>query len=105
MYNLYKYEEQDGTDQLSSLFQKPLYHFDTLEAGVIWMLNFRVICNRNGKLKISIASTKAKSREPAYSQALVQNKTIGSWSYPESQAGRQSDGYGGWCLELRWGGR
>jgi len=30
-------------------------------------------CNRN--LEISTAVTKAKSREPAYSQALNQNKT------------------------------
>jgi len=29
---------------------------------------------RNRKLNISTALTKAKSREPAYSQALVQNK-------------------------------
>jgi len=29
----------------------------------------------------------------------------GSGSEPESQAGRQTDGYGGWCLELRRGGR
>ena len=28
-------------------------------------------------------------------------KSIGSGSDPESQAGRQSDDYGGWCLELR----
>jgi len=30
--------------------------------------------NHDRKLEISTASTKAKSREPAYSQALVQNK-------------------------------
>ena len=37
------------------------------------------LCNRNRirirKLEISTAPTKANSREPAYSQALVQNKT------------------------------
>ena len=34
---------------------------------------------------------------------LSKTKSIDS---PESQAGRQSDGYDGWCLELRWeGGR
>src|SRR6218665_2198606 len=32
-------------------------------------------------------------------------KSIGSGQDPESQAGRQSDGYGGRCLELRRGGR
>src|SRR6218665_1621563 len=30
--------------------------------------------NRNRKLEISIGPTKAKLREPAYSQALIQNK-------------------------------
>jgi len=35
---------------------------------------------------------------------LSETKSIGSWSDPESQAGRQSDGYGGWCLEFRRGG-
>src|SRR6218665_350021 len=73
--------------------------------------------NRNCKLEISTAPTKAKSREPAYSQALVQIKIdrkrvryieSGRQAVRQSgrQAGRQSDGYGGWCLELRWeGGR
>src|SRR6218665_942534 len=32
---------------------------------------------------------------------LSKAKSIGSRSDPESQASRQSDGYGGWCLELR----
>src|SRR6218665_1272495 len=32
--------------------------------------------NRNRKLDICIAPTKAMSREPAYSQALLQNKII-----------------------------
>jgi len=52
--------------------------------------------NHNRKLKISTAPTKAKSWEPAYSQALIQNKI---------QRVRQAYGYGGWCLELRQGGR
>ena len=63
--------------------------------------------NRNRKLLISRAPTKAKSQEPAYSQALNQNKIdrqrsrLRDYDYdqdPESQAGRQLDGYGGWCL-------
>ena len=36
---------------------------------------------------------------------LSKTKSIGSGSDSESQAGRQSDGYGGWCLELRRRGR
>src|SRR6218665_3423319 len=36
---------------------------------------------------------------------LTKTKSIGSRQGPQSQAGRQSDGYGGWCLELRRGGR
>src|SRR6218665_431162 len=50
------------------------------------------------KLDISTAPTKARSRKPAYSQALIQNKIDRHGSDPESQAGRQSsDWYGGWC--------
>src|SRR6218665_179989 len=36
---------------------------------------------------------------------LTRTKSLDSGQNPESQAGRQSDGYGGWCLELRRGGR
>src|SRR6218665_1026848 len=57
--------------------------------------------NHNRKLEISTALTKRKSREPVYSQALVQNK-IERQRIRESE--RQSDGYGGRCLELRRGG-
>src|SRR6218665_1766320 len=66
------------------------------------------LLNRNCKLEISTAPTKAKSREPAYSQALVQNKIDRQWVRSREsgrQASRQSDGYGGWCLKWRWGGR
>ena len=41
---------------------------------------------RNPKLLISTAPPRAKSREPAYSQALIQTKSIGIGSDPESQA-------------------
>ena len=41
------------------------------------------INNRNRKLEISTAPTKAKSREPAYSQALVQKTSIGHGSDPD----------------------
>src|SRR6218665_1263529 len=56
------------------------------------------LCYR--ELQISRVPTKAKSREPAYSQALSQNKIDRQQSKPR-EAGRQSDGYGGWCFELR----
>ena len=36
-----------------------------------------------------------KSREPAYSQALIQNKID-----RQRVISRESDGYGGWCLEF-----
>src|SRR6218665_2382106 len=39
-----------------------------------------------------LAPTKAKSRKPAYSQALVKNKIDRQGSDPERQAGRQSEG-------------
>src|SRR6218665_1786061 len=59
----------------------------------------------NRKLLISRAPTKARSQEPAYSQALNQNKIDRQRQDKESEAGRPSDGYGGWCLQLRRGGR
>src|SRR6218665_3923576 len=32
---------------------------------------------------------------------LIKTKSVGRGEDPESQTGRQSDGYSGWCLELR----
>ena len=53
----------------------------------------------NRKLEISTAPTKAKSWEPAYSQALNQTKIDRHGVKIQSQAGGiQSDGYGGWCF-------
>ena len=62
---------------------------------------------RNRILEISIEPTKTKSRKPVYSQVLIQNK-IDRQSVKirrVRKAGNQSDGYGGWCLELRREGR
>src|SRR6218665_3654558 len=61
---------------------------------------------RNRKLYISTEPTKAKWREPAYSHALIQNKIdrLRVKFLRGRQAGRESDGYGGRCLELRRGG-
>src|SRR6218665_3065244 len=50
---------------------------------------------RNRNLDISTTPTKARSREPAYSQALIQNK-IDRQIQRVRQAGRQSE----WCLGL-----
>src|SRR6218665_3920931 len=36
---------------------------------------------------------------------LTKTKLIGSSQDPENQAGRESDGYGGWCFEFRRGRR
>ena len=76
------------------------------DASVAMGENAPVSCclcsNRN--LLISRVPTKAKSHEPAYSQALNQNKIDRRRSRSRQsgrQAGRQSGGYGGWCLELR----
>ena len=66
----------------------------------------RPIQNRNRKLNISTAPTKTRSREPAYSQALIQNK-IDRQRVRYRESGRQeesqSDGYGGWCNLLVFG--
>src|SRR6218665_2686006 len=48
---------------------------------------------------------KRSRRNQRIHRRLTKTKSIGSVQDPESQAGRQSDGYGGWCLELRRGGR
>ena len=45
--------------------------------------------NRNRKLNISTAPTKARSREPAYSQALIQNKIDRQRVRPR-ESGRQT---------------
>src|SRR6218665_1183432 len=61
------------------------------------------IVNRNRKLLISRAPTKAKLQEPAYSQALNQNKID-----RQRSRSRESDRHTVrrlWCLELRRGGR
>jgi len=57
----------------------PIPHYSALES---YQQSAMLVCvylynrnrDRNRKLEISAASTKAKSHEPAYSQALVQNK-------------------------------
>ena len=46
-------------------------------------------CIRNRKLKTSTAPTKAKSREPAFSQALIQNK-INRQRVRSRESGRQT---------------
>ena len=54
----------------------------------LWRQN--IYCrNRNRKLKISRALTKAKSREPACSQALIQNK-IDRQRVRSRESGRQT---------------
>jgi len=57
--------------------------------------------NRNHTLEISKAPSKAKLWESAYSQALNQNKI--DRQEVKIKRVRQTDGYGGWCLELRRG--
>src|SRR6218665_2415202 len=48
---------------------------------------------------------KRSRRNHLIHRRLTKTKSIGSGQDPESHAGRQLDGYGGWCLELRRGGR
>ena len=48
-----------------------------------------LLCNRNRKLLISRAPTKTKSQEPAYSQALNQNK-IDRQRSRSRESGRQT---------------
>ena len=46
---------------------------------------------------------KQSRRNQLIHKRLTKTKSIGSGQDPESQAGRQSDGYGGWSLELKRG--
>ena len=48
---------------------------------------------------------KRSRRNQLIHRRLTKIKSIGSAQDPESQAGRQSDGYGGWYSESRRGGR
>src|SRR6218665_1388994 len=48
---------------------------------------------------------KRSRRNQLIHRRLTKTKSISSGQDPKSQAGRHSDGYGGWCLELRRGGR
>src|SRR6218665_3087586 len=46
---------------------------------------------------------KQSLRNQLIHRRLTKTKSIGSGQDPESQSGRQLNGYGGWCLELRYG--
>src|SRR6218665_3279077 len=72
---------------------------------VYYFIIFFWCCNRNPKLKISTAPSKAKSQELVYSQALNQNTIDRQGLRPDSQSGRHLDGYGGLCLDERRRGR
>src|SRR6218665_475096 len=48
---------------------------------------------------------KRSRRNQLIHRRLTKTNLIGNGQDPESQAGRQSDGYGGWYLELGRGGR
>ena len=54
-------------------------------------------CNRNHKLEISTASTKAKSWELAYSEALIQNKIDRQW-VRSRESGRQTGRWLWWMV-------
>ena len=56
-----------------------------------------VLPNRNRNIQTSTAPTKAKSREPAYSLALSQNK-IDSQRIKSGESGRQIDGRPRWVM-------
>src|SRR6218665_2655285 len=67
--------------------------FVAVHAGTAYqemkMTKVYFVCHRNRKLLISRVPTKAKSREPAYSQALNQNKIDRQWSRSR-ESGRQT---------------
>jgi len=64
-----------------------------------------VSANRNRKLDISTAPIKVKSLEPAYSQALIQDKLDRQGVKIQRVKQTVKRLYGGWCMELRRSGR
>ena len=65
-------------------------------------------CNRN---RVVIVNSRLLERPQKRSRGvqlihrrLTKRKSLRSGQHPESQEGRQSDCYGGWCLKLRLGG-
>jgi len=61
----------------------------------------RLVSNRNRKLEISRAPTKAKSREPAYSQALNQKKTYMVWTLGNNGRKKTTTCSTAWACERR----
>jgi len=76
--------------------------------GAVHSIHGHSHSNRNRKIVNSIFLQRPKKRSRGNQlihKRLSKTKSIGSRSDPENQAGRQSDGYGGWCLELGLGWR
>ena len=83
-----------------------------IPAGGPNVRNASKLSSRSRKIVIVIVNSwflerpqKRSCRNQLIHRRLTKTKSIGSCQDPESQAGRQLDGYGGWCLELRRGGR
>jgi len=66
---------------------------------------YYVLKAKQGSIRNPCTRAHGKLAMPLIHRRLTRTKSIGSGQNPESQAGRQSDGYFGWCLELRRGGR
>ena len=87
--------------QISILYRNtypaPEKYLNTLHRNRIVIVNSRFLER----------TQKRSRRNQLIRRCLSKKKSIGSGSDPESQAGtgRQSDSYGGWCLELRRSGR
>jgi len=71
------------------------------------MYQSRIANYKNGLIIVIVNSRflerpqKRNRKNQLIHRRLTRTKSIGSGQNPESQAGRESDGYGGWCLELR----
>ena len=59
----------------------------------------------NSGFDSALKSEVAGSSWLAYSHALSHKKSIGMGSRSRESGSKQGNGYGGWCLELRLGGR
>ena len=83
-------------------------HSDTLKQAVTDLACLRaqaaliLLQTRFGTTNfIYLLRSSAYKSDGAGTRRLIKTKSVGRGEDPESQTGRQSDGYSGWCLELR----
>jgi len=71
--------------------------------GIVTKLEAWLLRNPNPNRKLdSYSAHKSEVAGTSSLTDLTKTKSIDRGSHTESPAGRQSDGYDGWCLDFRW---